>query len=231
MKKSWKGLVKRVALPCWNRTWHCRNVVTWQCWNAVSTHSLSDRTWLHKPKLEAILVAVGESVGAKGQTKACFGRVCEWPRCRYQWISGSLFATVVYRVCECSGGSSSESLPITVIVSPLVSIMKDQAMDFNQRGLPSNYLHCIITWSGWRLAVLQGKLCPVCTSLEACGEILRSDVYQERLLGFAADEAYCIKKWYIDYVLLVLISDPLLGLAWYYFIIHYSTFISFMLTH
>ena len=224
MKKSWKGLVKRVALPCWNRTWHCRNVVTWQCWNAVSTQPLFDRTWLHKPKLEAILVAVGESVGAKGQTKACFGRVCEWPRCRYQWISGSLFATVVYRVClldhntECSGSSSSESLPVVVIVSPVVSIMKDQTRDFNQWGLSSIYITSSLD-PDEELAVLQGKFSLVYLSAEQLlarvkwREMSRSDVYQERMVGFAVYEAHCVEKWYVHYnILLVFVSDPLLGL-------------------
>lgn len=38
-------------------------------------------------------------------------------------------------------------------------------------------------------------------------EMLRSDVYQERTVCFAVDEAHCVIKWYVHYVLLALLSD------------------------
>ena len=92
------------------------------------------------------------------------------------------------------------SLPIVVVVSPLVSIMKDQVRDFSRRGLPSTYITSAISLEE-ELAILQGEFSLVYISPErllARGkwrEMLRSDIYREKMVGFVVDEAHCVKKW------------------------------------
>ena len=106
------------------------------------------------------------------------------------------------RTTKVSCANSSESLHIVVVVSPLVSIMKDQTRDFNGRGLPSTYITSEISLEE-ELAVLQGEFSLVYISPEqllARGkwrEMLRSDVYREKMVGFIVDEAHCVKKWYV----------------------------------
>ena len=86
----------------------------------------------------------------------------------------------------------------------LLAPLKDQTRDFNQRGLSSIYITSSLDQDE-ELAVLQGKFSLVYISPEqllARGkwrEMLRSDVYQERMVGFAVDEAHCVKKWYAHY--------------------------------
>lgn len=84
--------------------------------------------------------------------------------------------------------------------------MKDQTRYFIQRGLSSIYITSSLK-EDEELAITQGKFSLVYISPEqllACGtckwrEMVRSDVYQEGMVGFAVDEAYCVKKWYTHY--------------------------------
>ena len=82
--------------------------------------------------------------------------------------------------------------------------MKDQTRDFNQWGLSSIYITSSFDQDE-ELPVLQGKFGLAYISPEqllAHGkwrEMLRSDVHQERMVGFAVDEAHWVKKWYTHY--------------------------------
>lgn len=102
-----------------------------------------------------------------------------------------------------SDGSSSSSFPIAVIVSPLISIMKDQTREFSGRGLSSIYVTSSISREE-ELSVLQGRFSMVYISPElllCCDkyrEMLRSDIYKERMIAFVVDEAHCVKKWYVQ---------------------------------
>ena len=33
-------------------------------------------------------------------------------------------------------------------------------------------------------------------------EMLRSDLFQQRMVGFIVDEAHCIKKWYVNFIII-----------------------------
>ena len=123
--------------------------------------------------------------------------------CPYLQVTESLYATGLFsrlRSSNPSCASSSGSLPIVVVVSPLVSIMKDQVRDFSRRGLPSTYITSAISLEE-ELAILQGEFSLVYISPEqllARGkwrEMLRSDIYREKMVGFVVDEAHCVKKW------------------------------------
>ena len=167
-------------------------------------------------KLEAILVAVrgaAESIGVtklKDEQKDALvafasGRdvFVSLPTGYGKSLCYSCLPGVFARLrnSDCSCASSSE-FPIVVIVSPLVSIMKDQTRDFNQRGLSSIYITSSLDQDD-ELTVLQGKFNLVYISPEqllARGkwrDMLRSDMYQERMVGFAIDEAHCVKQWYV----------------------------------
>lgn len=170
-------------------------------------------------KLETILVAVkeaSESLGVSKLKKEQKDALVAFASGRDVFVSlptgfgkslcysclPGVFARL--RSTACSSDSSIELFPIVVIVSPLVSIMKDQTRDFNQRGLSSIYVTSSLDQDE-ELAVLQGKFSLVYISPEqllARGkwrEMLRSDVYQKRMVGFAVDEAHCVKKWYAHY--------------------------------
>ena len=123
--------------------------------------------------------------------------------CPYRQVTESLYATVVCQACFpdfVQATLRAGSLPIVVVISPLVSIMKDQVRDFSRRGLPSTYITSAISLEE-ELAILQGEFSLVYISPEqllARGkwrEMLRSDIYRENMVGFVVDEAHCVKKW------------------------------------
>ena len=83
-----------------------------------------------------------------------------------------------------------------VVISPLISLMEDQVARFSAIGIPS-----IATKGRDNLdSVRRGEYQLIFMSPEALFDIrnqdmLRSEVYQEYLIGLAVDEAHCIKEW------------------------------------
>ncbi len=89
---------------------------------------------------------------------------------------------------------------IAIIVSPLVAIMQDQVSAFTDKGLTAA---CV---SGGmdpetKMTIMAGDVQLVFMSPEQVlrrgvwRNMLRSAVYQERLIAFVVDEAHCVKKW------------------------------------
>ena len=85
---------------------------------------------------------------------------------------------------------------ILVVITPLISLMEDQVAHFSAILIPSiatkgrgnlKNVHCgeyqLIFMSPEALFDLRNQ------------DILRSEVYQEYLIGLAVDEAHCIKEW------------------------------------
>lgn len=90
---------------------------------------------------------------------------------------------------------------IVIVVSPLISLMKDQVYKFASRGLTCAYVGEDQMDSSVKVGVIDGKYQLVYLSPESLlcvlqwREMLRSDVYQRNLVAVIVDEAHCVEKW------------------------------------
>ena len=90
---------------------------------------------------------------------------------------------------------------IVVVVSPLVSIMKDQTEAYSKRGLRCASVGKHQTDTAIRDGVRNGEYQVVYMSPESMltvlswREMFRSELYLENIVGLAVDEAHCMEKW------------------------------------
>ena len=108
-----------------------------------------------------------------------------------------------------SGKSMCFQLPallfpgLTVVVSPLISLMEDQVMQLRQAGVPAAYLNSTVAYDGY-LAITQqiraGRLKLLYTSPET---LLRPETLvmldECRVDCLTIDEAHCISEWGHDF--------------------------------
>ena len=93
---------------------------------------------------------------------------------------------------------NSHTQCILLVVSPLIALMQDQVRAMNERGVRAVYagmaddeLAESVCSGSFQLVYLSPE--SLLTDGRWC-DMLQNPIYQERLVGFAVDEAHCVKK-------------------------------------
>ena len=102
---------------------------------------------------------------------------------------------------------------IVVCISPLTSIMLDQADKFASRGMTVGYIGEGQQDLSVSQSVLKGKLQLVLLSPENIVNdtpyraMLLNETYQKNLVALAVDEVHCVQTWYVNCIIILLMCD------------------------
>ena len=88
---------------------------------------------------------------------------------------------------------------ITIVISPLVSLIQDQCSTFNKMGLSAAYVGSCDNDVRRRMKEGEYQLLFACPEVFSRSfevrSMLSSQIYIENLVALVVDEAHCIKKW------------------------------------
>ena len=91
-----------------------------------------------------------------------------------------------------------------MVVTPLISLMLDQKNRFTLRGIKTEFVGGAQADEQAVEAVINGQVQLVYISPESLLQnhryrnMLKSAVYQEKMIGFVIDEAHCVKFWLVQ---------------------------------
>ena len=114
----------------------------------------------------------------------------------------SLCYAILPKVFDILRGRSSRS--IAIVISPLISLMKDQVHSLETKGVSSIYVSKNMsdgTNESQEQKLYEGKYQIIFFSPEAlvCDdtwrEMIQTKVYKDNVVAFVVDEAHLIKKW------------------------------------